>query len=72
MALSVESIDAAIAAIISGRVSSYTLPDGTSVTKLNLDALMKLRDTAASEAQAATSATFRPVAFGRGGKGGRR
>ena len=67
MALSLPSIDEAIAAIVSGRVSSYSLPDGTSVTKLNIDVLMKLRDQVRAEsASASGGAVFKPVAFMRG------
>ncbi len=42
MALSVDTIDQAIEAIATG-AQSYRLPDGTEVTRANLDSLRKLR-----------------------------
>ena len=64
-----DSVNAALLAIAGGRVSSYTLTDGTVVTNLDVGKLMEMRSTlqaevAAESAEAGTG--FTRLSFGRG------
>lgn len=64
MALSVTDVDNAIQAVLKGQ--SYTLPDGTSVTRANLDSLRHLRDQLQAEAaEASRQSIYVPLSMGR-------
>ena len=63
MALTVSQVDAAITKVLAGQ--SYTLPDGTSYTRADLDKLRMLRRELQAEAQAASrKGSVRRIGFG--------
>lgn len=65
MALTAAVVDEAITKVLGGQ--SYTLPDGTVVTRPNLQVLIELRSRLQAEEAASSSGNglFRPVQFGR-------
>lgn len=63
MQLSVSEIDGAIRQVLTGQ--SYTLPDGTSVTRADLDKLRVMRQELLAEQQAASrKGSIRKIGFG--------